>query len=87
MLSLIAIGILGGIIITFLVFGFMASPFVISKNINKYISKIENKNLSKRLNFVLKVVRNAICIIFFIILVLTTYKLLWENIVCMIFLH
>lgn len=84
MLSLIAIGILGGIIITFLVFGFMASPFVIAKNINKHISKIENKNLSKRLNFVLKVVRNAICIIFFIILVLTIYKLLWENILYMI---
>ncbi|MDU3584408.1 hypothetical protein [Clostridium butyricum] len=75
MLSLIATGILGGIIITFLVFGFTASPFVISKNINKHISKIENKNLSKRLNFVLKVVRNVICILFSMILVLTAYKL------------
>lgn len=75
MLNLILIGIFWGIIMTFLVFGFMASPVIISEKINKYISKIGNKSVSKRLKVILKVVRNAICILFFIILVLTVYKL------------
>lgn len=59
MLDLLIIGIGRGItlnILGFLVLGVVASPFVSTDKINKYISKIENKNLSKLLKFIRNII-------------------------------
>ncbi|WP_394903222.1 hypothetical protein ACQR2L_01555 [Clostridium butyricum] len=77
MLDLLIIGIGGGITLSllgFLVLGVVASPFVITDKINKYISKIENKNVSK----LLKIIRNIIYVLSLICLFLILHRIFCE---------